>query len=106
MAVLTQPYFRADLPRYIPYSTIGLIFAHEILHGFDLNGIGYDSNGEPANLLTPESRVKLEARLDCVVKQFSSTFWKKVNFLGTNVDVQVNVKFLYFNEISLNRWRS
>ncbi|KAL0269471.1 UNVERIFIED_CONTAM: hypothetical protein PYX00_007186 [Menopon gallinae] len=88
LAVLTQPYFRADLPLYIPYSTMGLIFAHEILHGFDLKGIRYNSKGEAEDLLNHFSRAELESRLDCVVNQFSTTFWRQVNFLGRNVDVQ------------------
>ncbi|XP_069672464.1 endothelin-converting enzyme-like 1 [Periplaneta americana] len=88
LAILTQPYFRSDVPRYIPYATVGLIFTHEVLHGFDLTGIGYDAEGEPRDWFTPESRLRLEARLDCVARQYASTFWKKVNFMGANIEVQ------------------
>ncbi|KDR19260.1 Endothelin-converting enzyme-like 1 [Zootermopsis nevadensis] len=88
LAVLTQPYFRADVPHYIPYATIGLIFTHEMLHGFDLIGIGYDAKGEPREWFSPESRLRLEARLDCVARQYAATFWKKVNFMGANIEVQ------------------
>lgn len=38
LAVLTQPYFSKDIPQYIPYATMGLVFGHEMLHGFDLTG--------------------------------------------------------------------
>jgi predicted metalloendopeptidase len=38
LAVLTEPYFQQDMPRYIPYGTMGLIFTHEILHAFDMLG--------------------------------------------------------------------
>lgn len=89
LALLTQPYFRADVPRYIPYATIGLIFTHEMLHAFDLTGIRYDGNGEPKEWFSPESRLRLEARLDCVARQYAATFSKKVSFKGANVDVQV-----------------
>jgi predicted metalloendopeptidase len=92
LAVLTQPYFRDDVPRYIPYATIGVIFSHEMLHGFDLTGICYDSKGEPREWFTPESRLRLEARLDCVAKQYASAFLKKVKFLGANVEVQVSIE--------------
>jgi hypothetical protein len=89
LAVLTQPYFRADVPRYIPYATIGVIFAHEMLHGFDLTGIGYDAEGEATDWFSRESLVRLEARLDCVARQYAATFRKKVSFMGANIDVQV-----------------
>lgn len=39
LAVLTEPYFQQDMPRYIPYGTMGLIFTHEILHAFDKLGM-------------------------------------------------------------------
>jgi hypothetical protein len=39
LAVLTEPYFQQDMPRYIPYGTMGLIFTHEILHAFDMLGM-------------------------------------------------------------------
>ena len=89
LALLSQPYFRADVPSYIPYATIGLIFTHEMLHAFDLTGIRYDANGEPKDWFSPESRLRLEARLDCVARQYAASFWKKVSFKGANVDVQV-----------------
>lgn len=100
LAVLTQPYFRADVPNYIPYATIGLIFTHEILHGFDLTGIGYDAKGEQREWFSPESRLKLEARLDCVVRQYAATFWKKVNFMGANIEVQVSKGNIHLSKIS------
>lgn len=90
LALLTQPYFRADVPQFIPYATIGLIFSHEMLHGFDMTGIRYDANGEPKEWFSPESRLRLEARLDCVARQYGATFWKKVSFKGASIDVQVN----------------
>jgi predicted metalloendopeptidase len=90
LALLTQPYFRADVPLFIPYATIGLIFSHEMLHGFDMTGIRYDANGEPREWFTPESRLRLEARLDCVARQYAATFWKKVSFKGASIDVQVS----------------
>jgi predicted metalloendopeptidase len=91
LAVLTQPYFRADVPRYIPYATIGVIFAHEMLHGFDLTGISYDAEGEHTEWFSRESLVRLEARLDCVARQYAATFRKKVSFMGANIEVQVRL---------------
>ena len=92
LALLTQPYFRADVPSLIPYATIGLIFSHEMLHGFDLTGIRYDANGESKEWFTPESRIRLEARLDCIERQYAANFRKNVSFKGASIDVQVKVK--------------
>jgi hypothetical protein len=60
-----------------------------MLHGFDLTGIRYDASGEPREWFSPESRLRLEARLDCVARQYGVTFWKKVSFKGAKIDVQV-----------------
>lgn len=44
LAVLTQPYFQQEMPSYVPYGTMGLIFTHEILHAFDLTGTYLNTN--------------------------------------------------------------
>nr|CAD7409676.1 unnamed protein product [Timema poppensis] len=88
LAMLTQPYFLRTIPSYIRYATVGLVFSHEILHGFDLAGIGYDSEGTARNWFTPNSHLRLEARLDCVARQYLATFRKQVHFLGASVDIQ------------------
>ena len=89
LAVLTQPNFRPDVPEYLRYASVGLIVAHEMLHAFDLSGAGYDARGRPRDWLTPDTRFRLEARLDCIARQYSTTFGKQVRFLGQIVDVQV-----------------
>ena len=67
-----------------------------MLHGFDLTGIAYDADGEPREWFTPESRLRLEARLDCVARQYAATFWKKVSFMGANIEVQVSEHVIPF----------
>lgn len=96
LALLVQPYFRADVPRYIPYATMGSIFAHEILHAFDSRGIDYDANGQMVSSWSPEARIKFETKLDCIKKQLSSVLWRKVQLLDTDFDVQVQNRFPKF----------
>ncbi|XP_068084571.1 neprilysin-1-like [Anabrus simplex] len=114
LAMLAQPYFRGDIPRYVPYATVGLVFAHEMLHAFDLTGIGYDAEGTPDEWFSPESRLKLEARLDCIIRQYATTFWKQVTFLGATIDIQFdwnvtrneNMADISALQIAYSAWRT
>lgn len=87
---MNQPYFRNDVPKYIAFGTMGLIFSHEILHAFDLTGVEYDEKGTKFSWMTPETKLRLEARLECVAKQYASAFRQQVSFLGDRINVQVN----------------
>lgn len=93
LAVLTQPYLNSEVPLYVPYSTMGLVFAHEMLHGFDLTGVEYDATGQRNSWMTPEAKLRLEARLECVAKQYRAAFKHQVQFKGDTVDVQVSWLF-------------
>jgi predicted metalloendopeptidase len=62
-----------------------------MLHAFDLTGISYDAEGEPREWFSRESLLRLEARLDCVTRQYGATFKKKVSFMGANIEVQVRI---------------
>ncbi|XP_059477136.1 endothelin-converting enzyme homolog isoform X2 [Neocloeon triangulifer] len=88
LAVLTEPYFQQDMPRYIPYGKMGLIFTHEILHAFDLLGVQFDERGEKRPWLSEQAKAAFEERLECVADQYKSTFIKKVPFMGSQIDVE------------------
>lgn len=49
---------------------------HAILHGFDLYGINYDASGNRTEWFSPESRLGLEARIDCFTRQYAKYFLK------------------------------
>uniref|UniRef100_A0A1B6DC90 Peptidase M13 C-terminal domain-containing protein n=1 Tax=Clastoptera arizonana TaxID=38151 RepID=A0A1B6DC90_9HEMI len=87
-AVLNQPYFLNEVPKFIAFGTMGLIFSHEILHAFDLTGVEYNENGTKHSWMTTESKLRLEARLECIAKQYASTFIHQVEFLGDQVNVE------------------
>ncbi|KAG8247652.1 hypothetical protein J6590_056435 [Homalodisca vitripennis] len=114
LAVLTQPYFNKDVPLYIPYATMGLVFSHEMLHGFDLLGVDYGETGLRSPWMTPEARLRLEARLECVAKQYRAAFQHKVQFMGDLVDVQFdwnitrneNMADVSGLQIAYETWRS
>lgn len=89
-ALLTQSHFRHDVPSCLTYATVGSILGHELLHGFDLHGARYDAQGRLRDWLSPEARLGLEARVDCVARQYSRVFHRQVKFMGNKVDVQVS----------------
>lgn len=78
------------MPSCIVHATIGSILAHELLHGFDLHGARYDSQGRMRDWLAPEVRLGLEARVDCVARQYAKVFKRQVKFMGNKVDIQVS----------------
>ena len=54
------------------YGRIGTAIAHEIGHGMDLRGAGYDATGVMKSILTDEDAQKLQAKQDKVVREFST----------------------------------
>jgi putative endopeptidase len=52
------------------YANIGLVFGHEITHGFDDQGSKYDQNGNLKSWWTPEDSVRFYAKTKAIVKQF------------------------------------
>ncbi|GLH13888.1 Neprilysin-3 [Gryllus bimaculatus] len=105
LAVLTQPTFRADVPRYVPHATVGLLLAHEMVHAFDLAGIAHGADGAPADWFSAPARLRLEARLDCVARQYAAAFTRQVAFLGSSVDVQ-NMADIAALQVAHSAWRA
>lgn len=81
-------------PAYAVYSTLGLVLAHQILHAFDFHRrelpIGPDLNVNDWLWITPYSWKKLETQIECVGRLYAGSFWRKVQFYGNDVSVQVH----------------
>ncbi|RZF42294.1 hypothetical protein LSTR_LSTR003912 [Laodelphax striatellus] len=88
LSLVTQPYFRSDMPHYIQYSTVGLIVSHEMVHAFDALGAGWGGGGEQHQWMTAAARLRLEARLQCIAKQYSTNFRRQVSFRGVPIEIQ------------------
>lgn len=84
-------------PAYAVYSTLGSVMSHEVLHAFDLHHRRLPLDPDPINdqwsWITPEAWRRLEVMIECVAKLYARSFWKKVKFFGSSVDVQVNRNF-------------
>ncbi|XP_046614383.1 neprilysin-3-like isoform X1 [Neodiprion virginianus] len=79
-------------PSYMSHATLGVVIGHEVLHAFDVHHRSH--HPEEWLWLTTESRRRLEARIECVAKLYAGSFWKKVQFLGNSVDVQLRRRLL------------
>lgn len=81
-------------PAYAAHATLGSVIGHEILHAFDLHRrrlpLDPDMNVDQWLWITPESWKKLEARIECVARLYARSFWRKVQFYGNDVAVQVD----------------
>lgn len=82
-------------PAYMAHATLGVVIGHEVLHAFDVHH--RSQQPEEWLWLTAESRRRLEARIECVAKLYAKSFWKKVQFLGNSVDVEVLLSILSFS---------
>ncbi|XP_012267050.2 neprilysin-1 isoform X2 [Athalia rosae] len=99
-------------PAYMAHATLGVIIGHEVLHAFDVHHRGQQP--EEWLWLTAESRRRLETRIECVAKLYAKSFWKKVQFLGSSVDVQFdwnvtrneNMADIGALQISYQAWQS
>ena len=87
--ILQPPFFHKDLPLAVNYGAIGTVghrwhsivhyssstvqvIGHEIIHGFDDQGLEYDADGNIRSWWTKSALDKFEERTQCFVKQYSS----------------------------------
>ena len=71
-AFLQPPYFDAHADAAANFGAIGAIIGHEIGHGFDDQGIVYDSRGRLRNGWSEESLWQFHARAQALVDQYNA----------------------------------
>jgi putative endopeptidase len=71
-AMLQPPLFDPDVEDAANYGALGAIVAHEIAHGFDDRGRGFDAAGAIADWWTPADERAFEARAQTLVGQFDA----------------------------------
>lgn len=74
LALLHDPLFSLETPRYLGLGTLGFIVAHEIMHGFDSSGVEFDDDGRRKPLLSPASQKIFDEKMSCVSEQYSTVF--------------------------------
>lgn len=74
-----------DRPQYLNYGAIGSILGHEITHGFDPTGKGFDKNGNLQDWWSPEANKTFYEKAQCIVDQYN-------NYLVE----EIGIKVIYF----------
>jgi len=86
-------------PAYAVHATLGSVIAHEILHAFDFHRrrspVDPDTNTDEWLSITPDSWKRLEVRIECVARLYARSFWRKIQFYGNDVTVQVRYRFTF-----------
>lgn len=71
-AILQAPYFSTDADPAANFGAIGAIVGHEMGHGFDDQGILYDSKGMLRDWVSADSQAEFAARAGRLVEQYES----------------------------------
>lgn len=71
-AFLQRPLYSSRNPSEMNYGSLGMIVAHEIVHGFDSVGHSFGSQGESHSVLSPSALEKFNSLQECFVDQYSS----------------------------------
>lgn len=90
LALLDDPLFSMETPRYLAMGTLGFIMAHEIMHGFDNSGVETDENGIRNSILSTSSHQIFQEKMNCVTSQYSETFQTQFTHNGTSFVMHVD----------------
>lgn len=71
-AILQWPFFDMNADDAMNYGAIGAVIGHEIGHGFDDSGSGFDGDGVMRNWWTDEDRAEFEKRTAALVAQYDA----------------------------------
>ena len=70
--ILQKPFFDPEADDPVNYGGIGVVIGHEMSHGFDDQGSGFDAHGNMVNWWTDEDKAKFDALGDKLVAQFDA----------------------------------
>lgn len=70
-AILQPPFFNLEAEDAVNYGGIGAVIGHEIGHGFDDQGSGFDGDGVMRNWWTKEDLTKFKNKTNTLVGQYS-----------------------------------
>jgi predicted metalloendopeptidase len=64
---------------FVIYGRIGMVIAHEIIHGFDTNGRYFDEHGNLFQWWNNETDATYRETERCIVEQYSNYTYEQVN---------------------------
>jgi predicted metalloendopeptidase len=80
--ILQPPFYSIDASIPVNLGGMGVVVGHELTHGFDDQGAGYDAAGNLKSWWQPETEKKFKGRTQCVVDQYSKYQISGVNLNG------------------------
>ncbi|XP_028410306.1 endothelin-converting enzyme 2-like [Dendronephthya gigantea] len=105
--ILQPPFYESGRLKAMNYGSLGFIVGHEISHGFDEDGSGYDENGNIRHWWTKVSHDNFVERSKCLIDQYSNVtiFGYQVNgtqTLSENIADNGGLKYAYR---AYQKWR-
>uniref|UniRef100_A0A0N5A4I5 Peptidase_M13 domain-containing protein n=1 Tax=Parastrongyloides trichosuri TaxID=131310 RepID=A0A0N5A4I5_PARTI len=93
--MLREPIFDLNLPTAMKFGGYGSVIGHEIIHGFDEEGIRFTKFGKDGELLSGYSKEKYMKRRQCMIDQYND-----ITYLGGSL--KVNGTFTLMENIADN----
>lgn len=85
--IIQEPYFDISYPPAMNYAGIGMVYGHELTHGFDNQGRRFDSAGKLRNWWSENSARQYDIREKCFVDQYSQYEVQPNLFLNGNFTI-------------------
>ncbi|XP_043212928.1 endothelin-converting enzyme 2-like [Amphibalanus amphitrite] len=89
LALLTEPFFHGDVPEYVQFAVLGVVMAHELLHGIDSTGLSFDETGA-ARHLPAALQQTADEKFQCIRTEYVTPLVKTASSVHQSVDVQLD----------------
>lgn len=99
---MSRPFlYNSKFPHFVIYGRIGMVIAHEIIHGFDTNGRYFDEHGNLFQWWNNETDATYRETERCIVEQYSNYTYEQVNMtLNGNTTRSENIADIAGTELA------
>jgi putative endopeptidase len=104
--ILQPPFFAADRQAAANFGSIGMVIGHEITHGFDDQGAGYDGDGNLRDWWAPADRTKFEAKGKCVADMYGTFEAMPGGFVNGQLTLGENIADLGGVKLAFKAYRA
>jgi len=100
-AILNEPFYRYDFPQAVNYGGLGVVMGHELSHGFDDQGVQFDSDGALHTWMSPHAQKGFDQMAQCVVDEYSKFCYPQIGCIdgtttqGENIGDNGGLKAAY-----------
>ncbi|KAF0295542.1 Neprilysin-4 [Amphibalanus amphitrite] len=78
-----------DVPEYVQFAVLGVVMAHELLHGIDSTGLSFDETGA-ARHLPAALQQTADEKFQCIRTEYVTPLVKTASSVHQSVDVQLD----------------